>query len=165
MLRVSSVAFPGSPSPSSLQNPQYLNQPWLNSVSLVKPPLPPSHRPQVSPQLMQQLSQTPKHQHHSMVTSQQQQAFSAQQSLQPSTSGPQEHDGQQFPQSRLQQTLPNQQQIARSQSLGAQRPAHSTITSSIKPSGLPTPAASTEPDGILRKRSIEELVTQVSICD
>nr|XP_027065261.1 transcription initiation factor TFIID subunit 12-like [Coffea arabica] len=167
MLRVSSVGSPGSPSPGSSQSPQPQNQPWLNSGSQVKPPLPPS-RPQVSPQSMQQRSHITQQHHHAMTTtSQQQQASSSQQSQQPSTSGAgtQEHYGQQLPQSRIQQSLPNQQQIARNPSLGTQRPSHSTIPSSPVQPGLPNRAPSAEPEEscnrILSKRSIQELVSHV----
>ncbi|KAL3536131.1 hypothetical protein ACH5RR_004592 [Cinchona calisaya] len=164
MLRVSSVGSPGSPSPGSLQGPQPQNQPWLNSGSQVKPPLPPS-RPQIIQQSMQQRSHISQQHHHAMTTSsQQQQASSPQQSQQPSTStaGPQEHFGQQFPQSRIQQPLPNQQLTSRNLSLGTQRPSHSTIPSTPVQSVLPNRAEPEEPcNRILSKRSIQELVTQV----
>ncbi|CAI9097769.1 OLC1v1034257C2 [Oldenlandia corymbosa var. corymbosa] len=170
MLRGPAVGSPGAPSPSSSQNLQTHNQPWLSASSQVsqqvKPPLPPSHKPQVSAQSMQQRSHIPP-QHHATVStvSQQQQVSQAQQSQQPSTSGTQEHHGQPFSQPRIQHSVPNQQQVARSPSLGTQRAPQATIPTSAAQSSIPVRSSNAEPEEpcnrILRKRSIQELVTQV----
>lgn len=166
MLRVSSLGSPGSPSPSSSQSTQ--NQPWLSSGTQGKPPLPsPSIRPQTSPQPFQQRSHIPQQHHHNMPTTPQQQPIgSSQQSPQPSSSGQgQEHYSQQFPASRIQQSITHQQQISRGPGIGTQRPPLSMgLSGASHPGALSKPAtADTEESSnrILSKRSIQELVNQV----
>lgn len=166
MLRVSSVGSPASPSPNSTQGPQPQNQPWLSSGSQGKHPLPPtSLRPQLSSQSMAQRSHIAQQHHHpTSATSQQQQVSTTQQSQQPQTSAqPQEQYGQQFPQSRIQQSLPSQQQIARGQGSGIQRPQ--AMPSPAAQTGVLGRIASAEPEEscnrILSKRSIQELVAQI----
>ncbi|KAH6762209.1 TBP-associated factor 12 [Perilla frutescens var. hirtella] len=169
VLRVSSLGSPGSPSPSSSQSPLPQNQPWLSSGTQGKPPLPnPSHRPQTSPQSFQQRSHIPQQLHHNIsATPQQQPLGSSQQSPQSSASvQAQEHFSQQFPASRIQQSITHQQQISRGPGLGAQRPPLSMNQSvgTSHPGTLSKPAsADTEESSnrILSKRSIQELVNQI----
>ncbi|KAL2533561.1 Transcription initiation factor TFIID subunit 12 [Abeliophyllum distichum] len=169
MLRVPSLGSPGLSSPGSSQSSQPQNQPWLSSGTQGKPPLPaPSLRPQASSQSLQQRSHISQQHHHGLPTTsqQQQQTTSIHQSLQPSTSGQgQEHYGQQFPPSRMQQPLSHQQQIARGQGLGTQRPSLSMLQSSaVQPgSSNKTATADTEESStrIVSKRSIQELVSQI----
>ncbi|XP_019187156.1 PREDICTED: transcription initiation factor TFIID subunit 12 [Ipomoea nil] len=167
MLRVQSVGSPISPGAS--QNPQSQNQPWLSSAAQGKPPLPPpSLRPQMSPQLLQQRSHIPPQHHHTMPTAspQQQHTSSAQQS-QPSSSVPvPENLAQQVQPSRNQPSFPNQPPIARGQGLGIQRPPSLATLQpgSVQAGSLHRPAAveTEEPcNRILSKRSIQELVTQI----
>lgn len=167
MLRVPSVGSPGSPSPSSTQSPQPQNQPWLSSGAQGKPPLPPtSLRAPLSSQSMPPRPHIAQpHQHSISAASQQQQASSTQQSQQPPTSAsPQEQYGQQPPQSRIQQSLANQQQITRAQGSGVQRP-HAVVPSTPTHPGVPSRTANAEAEEtcnrILRKRSIQELVAQI----
>lgn len=170
MLRVSSLGSPGSPSPSSSQSSQPQNQPWLSSGTQGKPPLPsPSLRPQTSPQSFQQRSHIPQQHHHSMPTTPQQQPIgSSQQSPQPSASGQaQEHFSQQFPASRIQQSITHQQQISRGPGLGTQRPPLGMSQSGASHPGTlskpATPDTEESSNRILSKRSIQELVNQVNI--
>lgn len=167
MLRVQSVGSPISPATS--QSPQSQNQPWLSSAAQGKPPLPPpSLRPQMSPQLLQQRSHIPPQHHHTMPTSPQPQHTSSAQQSQPSSSVPApENLAQQVQPSRNQQSFPNQPPIARGQGLGIQRPPSLAMLQpgSVQAGPLYRTAAveTEEPcNRILSKRSIQELVTQVS---
>ncbi|PIN05401.1 Transcription initiation factor TFIID, subunit TAF12 [Handroanthus impetiginosus] len=168
MLRVSSLGSPGSPSPGSSQSPQPQNQPWLSSGTQGKPPLPAATlRPQTSSQSFQQRSHIPQQHHHNAPHSTQQQPIgSSQQSPQSSALGQQqEHYGQQFPASRIQQSLSHQQQITRGPGLGSQRPSLGTVQSGALPSGAPSRTATVETEEscnrIVSKRSIQELVNQI----
>ncbi|KAL0309551.1 UNVERIFIED_CONTAM: Transcription initiation factor TFIID subunit [Sesamum radiatum] len=168
MLRVSSLGSPGSPSPSSSQSPQPQNQPWLSSGTQGKPPLPtPSLRPQTSTQSFQQRSHIPQQHHQNMSTTPQQQPIgSSQQPPQSSASGqPLEHHGQQYPPSRIQQSLSHQQQITRGSGLGNQKPPLGMMQSSASHPGAlsKTAIADTEESSnrIVSKRSIQELVNQI----
>ena len=168
LLRLSSVGSPGSPSPNTSQNMQSVNQPWLASGSQGKPPLPsPANRHQVNSQ-MQQRAHLPQQQHHPVPTVSQQQHMSSLQQQQPSPSNQlQEHYGQQFPPSRVPQALPHQQQITRVQGSGSQKPSSLAM---VQPNTVQagaqnrTTIAETEEscNRILSKRSIHELVSQVS---
>ncbi|CAK9134531.1 unnamed protein product [Ilex paraguariensis] len=166
MLRGSTVGSPSSPSPNTSQSSQLHTQPWLSSGPQGKPPLPPSSpRAQMNPQSLQQRSHIPQ-QHRSITASLQQQSSSVQQP--PPSHQPQEHYEQQFPSSRIQQSLPHQQQITRGQGLGGQKPSfHATVqpsTSQLGPPNRTSIAESSETcNRILSKRSIQELVTQVSV--
>lgn len=169
MMRVPSVGSPGSPSPSGTQSPQPLNQPWLTSGAQGKPPLPPtSLRPPLSSQSMPPRPHSAQPHHHSIsAASQQQQPSSTQQTQQPPTpASPQEQYGQQLPQSRIQQSLANQQQIAWAQGSGVQRP-HAVVPYAPSQTVVPSRTATAEPEEtcnrILRKRTIHELVAQVSM--
>lgn len=165
MLRVQSVGFPPSQSHTTTsQSPRTQNQPWLSSGAPGKPPLPtPSLRPQIGPQSLHQRSHIlSPHQHTVSTTS------SGQQS-QPSTSSQsQDHLGQQMPPSRIQQSL-SIQPLARGQGLGIQRPpSHALMQPTAVQPGPPSKAATTLEMGdpctrILSKRSIQEIVTQVSV--
>nr|GMD46238.1 transcription initiation factor TFIID subunit 12 [Ipomoea batatas] len=166
MLRVQSVGSPISPATS--QSPQSQNQPWLSSAAQGKPPLPPpSLRPQMSPQLLQQRSHIPPQHHHTMPTSPQPQHTSSAQQSQPSSSVPApENLAQQVQPSRNQQSFPNQPPIARGQGLGIQSPpSHATLQPGSVQAGplYRTAAVETEEpcNRILSKRSIQELVTQI----
>ncbi|KAL0410085.1 UNVERIFIED_CONTAM: Transcription initiation factor TFIID subunit [Sesamum latifolium] len=168
MLRVSSLGSPGSPSPSSSQSPQPQNQPWLSSGTQGKPPLPtPSLRPQTSTQSFQQRSHIPQQHHPNMSTTPQQQPIgSSQQPPQSSASGqPMEHHGQQYPPSRMQQSLSHQQQITRGSGLGNQKPPLGMTQSSASHPGALSKTAivdTEEPSNrIVSKRSIQELVNQI----
>ncbi|KAK9289366.1 hypothetical protein L1049_007521 [Liquidambar formosana] len=169
LLRGSSVGSPGSPSPNSSQSMQSHNQPWLSSASQGKPPLPsPSFRPQMNPQSLQQRSHIPQQHHHPLpATSQPQQMSSAQQPQQPLPSHQQqEHHGQQFPPSRVPQSLAHQQQISRVQGLGNQKPSSLVMAQpSTVQSGPQNRTASADigesGNRILSKRSIHELVNQI----
>ncbi|KAK6942617.1 Transcription initiation factor TFIID subunit 12 domain [Dillenia turbinata] len=168
LLRGTSVGSPSSPSPGALQNMQSHNQSWLSSGSQGKPPLPsPSFRPH--PQTLQQRSHISQ-QHHlpSPTAANQQQLSSAQQPQQSVASHqPQEHYGQQFPPSRLPQSVPNQPQI-RGQGSGIQK---ASSIASVQPSAGPSaPLSRVSPPSleagesgnrIVSKRSIHELVAQI----
>lgn len=165
MLRVQSVGFPPSQSHTTTsQSPKTQTQPWLSSGAPGKPPLPtPSLRPQINPQSLHQRSHILAAHQHTVTTS-----SSAQQS-QPSTSSQsQDHLGQQMPPSRIQQSLSNQA-LGRGQGLGIQRPSsHALMQPTAVQPGLPSKAATTLEMGdpctrILSKRSIQEIVTQVSV--
>ncbi|KAL2250759.1 transcription initiation factor TFIID subunit 12 [Sesamum indicum] len=168
MLRVSSLGSPGSPSPSSSQSPQPQNQPWLSSGTQGKPPLPtPSLRPQTSTQSFQQRPHIPQQHHQNMSTTPQQQPIgSSQQPPQSSASGqPLEHHGQQYPPSRIQQSLSHQQQITRGSGLGNQKPPLGMTQSSASHPGALSKTAITDTEEssnrIVSKRSIQELVNQI----
>ncbi|XP_031098372.1 transcription initiation factor TFIID subunit 12-like [Ipomoea triloba] len=154
--------------PSTSQSPQSQNQAWLSSGVQGKPPLPPpSLRPQLSQQSLQQRSHIRPQHHHSVPASQQQQHTSSAQQAQPSISSQsQENLGQQIQPSRTQQPFPNQPPIARSHGFGIPRPSsHALLHSAAVQSGPlnKTSAAETEEpcNRILSKRSIQELVTQI----
>ncbi|KAF3441685.1 hypothetical protein FNV43_RR15600 [Rhamnella rubrinervis] len=118
LLRASSVGSPGSPSPSTSQSMQSLNQPWLSSGSQGKPPLPsPSYRQQVNSPSLQQRSHLQQQQPHSLtMASSQQHMTTTSQQQQPSTSHQShEHYGQQVPSPRIPQALSHQQPITRVQ--------------------------------------------------
>lgn len=166
------MGSPGSPSPSTSQSMQSLNQPWLSSGSQGKPPLPsPSYRQQVnSPSLQQRshpqqqqphsLTMAPQQQHMTTTTSQQQQPSASHQSH--------EHYGQQVPSSRIPQALSHQQQITRVQgSLTQKSPSPAIIQSNTVQSGsqnrTPTAEIDESSNRILGKRSIHELVNQASL--
>lgn len=162
LLRASSVGSPGSP-----QSLQPHNQPWLPSGSQGKPPLPPTQfRPTSSTQPPQQRSILPPH-HLPITNAQQQQQISSGQQSQPALSHQQqEHYGQQFPPSRIQQSVPHQQQITRGQGTGNQKISSQPMIQSsaiqLNPSGAAAAVGSGEScSRILSKRSIQELVAQV----
>lgn len=171
-MRLQPVGSPGSPSPNTSQNMQTVNQPWLSSGPQGKPPLPsPSNRHQVNSQ-MQQRAHLPQQQHHPVPTGSQQQHMPSlqqqQQQQQPTPSSQlQEHYGQQFPPSRVPQAVTHQPQITRVQGSGNQKPSSLAM---VQPNTVQTVAqnrtAITDIDEscnrILGKRSIHELVSQVS---
>ncbi|XP_024986946.1 transcription initiation factor TFIID subunit 12 isoform X2 [Cynara cardunculus var. scolymus] len=169
LLRLPSVGSPGSPAPSTPQSSQPHNQPWLSSGSQGKPPLPPpSFRPQMSSQSLQQRSHIPSQQQSTMSTpTQQPQTSSSLQSQSSSLSQqPQEHYS--LPPSRVPQTLTHQQQLARNRGLGNQRPFAPALgqPSSVAPPPAfnRTPAvveASESCNRIISKRSIQEIVAQI----
>lgn len=171
LLRVSSAVSPSTPSPNTPQTVQPPNQPWLASGSQGKPPLPsPSYRQSVPSQSLQQRSHIQQQQQHSLPMTSQQQHISSfqQQQQQPSPSQQtHEHYGQQVPQSRAPQSLTHQQQTTRVQSPANQKlstPA-SVQPNTVQP-GSQNRIVTTEIDEtcnrILSKRSIHELVNQVS---
>ncbi|KAI9152954.1 hypothetical protein LWI28_003557 [Acer negundo] len=165
LMRVSSVGSPGSPSPSTSQSTH--NQPWLSSGPQGKPPLPPptSYRPQMNSPSMQQRAHIPQPHNPLSSASQQQHVPSVQPQPKPSHQL-QEHYGQQFPSSRVSQSLPHQQQITRAPGSAIQK-ASSLVT--VQPTavqaGTQSRIASAESDEsgnrILSKRSISELVNQI----
>ncbi|KAI4300451.1 hypothetical protein L6164_033829 [Bauhinia variegata] len=158
VMRPSSIASPASPSPSSSQSTQSLNQPWLSSGSSAKPPLPsPSYRQQLNP---------PSFQHRSHIPPQQLSTPTASQQQQPSSQNPsQEHFGQQTPSSRA-LNVTHQQQITRFQGSGNQKPLSLVAAqpSPVQP-GIQNKLANVDTDEscnrIVSKRSIHELVNQV----
>ena len=168
LMRLQPVGSPGSPSPNTSQNMQTVNQPWLSSGSQGKPPLPsPSNRHQVNSQ-MQQRAHLPQQQHHPLPTVSQQQHMPSLQQQQPTPSSQlQEHYGQQFPPSRVPQAVTHQPQITRVQGSGNQKPSSLAM---VQPNTVQAVAqnrtAIAESDEscnrILGKRSIHELVSQVS---
>ncbi|KAI3706777.1 hypothetical protein L6452_24740 [Arctium lappa] len=171
LLRLPSVGSPGSPAPNTPQSSQPHNQPWLSSGSQGKPPLPPpSFRPQMSSQSLQQRSHIPSQQQSTMSTPAQQPQTSS--SLQSQSSSlaqqPQEHYS--LPPSRVPQTLTHQQQLARYRGLGNQRPFAPAVGQSS--SVAPPPAFNRTPaivearescNRIISKRSIQEIVAQVLV--
>ncbi|KAH7512140.1 hypothetical protein FEM48_Zijuj12G0058900 [Ziziphus jujuba var. spinosa] len=166
LLRASSVGSPGSSSPSTSQNMQSLNQPWLSSGSQGKPPLPsPSYRQQVNSQSLQQRSHLP--QQHSLPGASQQQHMTASQQQQPSTANQtHEHFGQQVSSSRVPQALSHQQHITRVQgSITPKSSSLATVQPGTAQSGSQNRTAAKEVDEtsnrILSKRSIHELVNQI----
>lgn len=168
MLRGSSVNPPTSSTPSTSQSQQTPHQPWLSSAPHGRPPLPSqSFRPQANPQSLQQRSHIPQQSPQPMpATSQSQHSSSSQQQQQPfpTANQSQENHGQQLLPSRVpQQPSSNQQQIARGQGLGNQRPPSPAI---VQPSSAPSNPTE-QPGGadptescnrILSKRNIQELV-------
>lgn len=172
LMRPSAVGSPGSPAPSTSQSVQSHNQPWLSSGPQGKPPLPPpsSFRPQMNSPSMQQRSHIPQ-QHIPSSTGSQQQHMSSMQPPQPPKPSAQlqEHHGQQFPSSRVPQSLPHQQPSARTQGSTMQKPSSmGTVQPNTVQPGPQSRIAITESDEsgnrILSKRSIHELVHQVSHC-
>lgn len=168
-IRVPSVGSPGLSSPSTSQSLQLHNQPWLSSGSQGKPPLPsPPVRSITSMLSLQQRGQTPQQHHRSASTaSQQPQPSSSQQPPSPSQP-PQEHYGQQFPASRDPQSLSHQQQIPRGAGLGNQKGSSHTVVQPnpvqpVAPNRTVSAESGESCNRILTKRSIQELVTQVSI--
>ncbi|KAF7818772.1 transcription initiation factor TFIID subunit 12 [Senna tora] len=158
LMRASSVGSPASPSISSSQGMQPLNQPWLSSGSPGKPPLPsPSFRQH--PQSLTQRSHVPAQQHSAPTVSQQQQH----QPLPSSQS--QEHSGQQVPSSRPLH-MPHQQQNTRAQGPGNQKPSSVVAPQpSAAQVGIQNRLSNVDADEscnrILSKRTIHELVNQV----
>ncbi|XP_071698384.1 transcription initiation factor TFIID subunit 12-like [Rutidosis leptorrhynchoides] len=159
--RLPSVGSPGAPAPTTLQSPQSHNQPWLSSGSQGKPPLPPSFRPPMNPQLMQQRPHLPPSQQPAMSASTQQPQTSSSLQSQPSSLAQQPQDHYSLPPSRVPQTLTHQQQMARNRGLGNQRP----FTPSMGPPSSVAPPAAVEPtescNRIISKRSIQEIVAQI----
>ncbi|RVW48007.1 Transcription initiation factor TFIID subunit 12 [Vitis vinifera] len=128
----------------------------------------PSFRPQMTAQSLPQRSHIPQQHHHPLPTaSQQQQMSTAQQPQQPLLSHQQqEHYGQQFPPSRVPQSLPHPQQIGRVQGSGNQKPSSLAIVQPSTPqlgphSRTASAEASESGNRILSKRSIHELVNQI----
>ncbi|KAK1384386.1 hypothetical protein POM88_022121 [Heracleum sosnowskyi] len=162
LVRASSVGLP-----SSSQSLQPHNQPWLPSGSQGKPPLPPTQfRPPSSTQPSQQRSVLPLHHLPIANAQQQQQQISpGQQSQSALSHQQQEHYGQQFPPSRIQQSVPHQQQITRGQGTGNQKISSQPMIQSSAIQQNPSGAAAAVGSGescsrILSKRSIHELVAQ-----
>ncbi|XP_054823599.1 transcription initiation factor TFIID subunit 12-like [Prosopis cineraria] len=155
LMRASSVGSPASPSISSSQGMQSINQPWLSSGSPGKPPLPSASYRQHPPSL-QQRSHIPPQQHSTPTASQQQPLPSNQL---------QEHLGQQVPSSRALH-MPHQQQNTKVQGPGNPK---ATSLVSAQPSavqvGIQGRTSNADADEscnrILSKRTIHELVTQV----
>ncbi|XP_031253222.1 transcription initiation factor TFIID subunit 12-like isoform X2 [Pistacia vera] len=168
LMRVSPVGSPGSTAPNASQSIQSLNQPWLSSGSQGKPPLPPpsSYRPQLSSPSMQQRVHIPQ-QHVPLSTTSQQQHVSSVQPQQPKPSHqPQESYGQQFPSSRVPQSLPHQQQISRAQTSAVHKPSSLSMVQPITvQQATQSRVVSAESDEsnnqIVSKRSINELVNQI----
>ncbi|KAG6638049.1 hypothetical protein CIPAW_10G008100 [Carya illinoinensis] len=169
LLRISSVGSPGSPSPNTSQSMQSINQPWLSSGSQGKPPLPsPSNRLQVNSQMQQRAHLPQQPQPHPVPAASQQQHMSSLQPQQPSPSNQlQEHYGQQFAPSRVQQSVPQQQQITRVHVSGNQKPSSlAMLQPNTVQSGPQNRTAIVETDEscnrILTKRSVQELVSQIT---
>lgn len=164
-MRPSSVGPPSSSAPNTSQSMQSPSQPWLSSGSQGKPPLPsPSYRTQISTPSLQQRSHIPQ-QHHSLTTtSQQQQHMSSAQTQQPLPSHqPSDHYGQQFP-ARIPRSIT--QQLALQGSANPKPPSLPMVQpNTVQPTtqNRTTNVENDEPGNrILSKRSINELVSQVS---
>ncbi|KAI3687764.1 hypothetical protein L1987_81467 [Smallanthus sonchifolius] len=169
LLRLPSAGSPGSPAPTTPQNTQSHNQPWLSSGTQGKPPLPPaSFRPQMNPQTLQQRSHIPSQQQTAMSASTQQpQTSSSLQSQSSPLSQQQQDQHYSLPPSRVPQSLAHQQQMARNRGLGNQRPFAHAIGQSSPVPPQPTvnkPSSAVEPtepcNRIISKRSIQEIVSQ-----
>jgi len=161
-MRPSSVGSPATPSQGASQSVQSLNQPWLSSGPLGKPPLPSTaYRQQLNPPSMQQRSHIPPQQQSTPISSQQQQQ------QQPSLSNQsQEHFGQQVQPSRAPHHVPHQQQVTRLQGPGNQKPsslvaAQTSAVQTGSQSRLTNVDTEESCNSILSKRSIHELVNQV----
>ncbi|KAK7278646.1 hypothetical protein RJT34_23680 [Clitoria ternatea] len=157
LMRPSST--PANPAPNASQSMQSLNQPWLASGSQGKPPLPtPAYRQQqLNPQSLQQRLHIPPQQQSTPTSSQQQQPLPSSQL--------QEHFGQQGPPSRPLH-VPHQQQVARLQGPGNQKPSSLVAAqSNAVQAGIQSRLTNADTDesctSILSKRSIHELVNQV----
>lgn len=168
--RLPAVGSPGSPAPTTSQSLQSHNQPWLSSGSQGKPPLPPSFRPPMNPQLLQQRSHLPSQQQPAMSASTQQPQTSSSLQSQPSSLAQQPQEHYSLPPSRVPQTLTHQQQMARNRGLGNQRPfapAMGPPSSVTPPPAFNRPPAAVEPtescNRIISKRSIHEIVAQVTV--
>ncbi|KAJ6381303.1 hypothetical protein OIU77_030055 [Salix suchowensis] len=160
LMRSTPVGTAGSPVPNTSQSLQSPNQLWLSSASQGKPPLPsPSYRPQINSPSPQQRSHIPP-QHHSLQTTSQQQHMSPAQPQQP------EPYGQQFPPSRVQQSLSPLQQVSRVQGSVNHKPSSLAMSHPNTAQPLPQNSiahAESDESGnrILSKRSIHELVSQI----
>lgn len=164
-MRVSSVSSPSSPSPSTQQNMH--NQPWLSSGQQGKPPLPTtSYRPQMNSASLQQRSHIPQP-HVSMPAASQQHVSSAQPPPRPSHQLPDQYGQQQYTPPR---SITHQLQMARTTSAATPRPPSLATVPSV-PSTLVQSLTQSKParteneeycNRILSKRSINELVNQVS---
>ncbi|KAJ6363058.1 hypothetical protein OIU78_003277 [Salix suchowensis] len=160
LMRSTPVGTAGSPVPNTSQSLQSPNQLWLSSASQGKPPLPsPSYRPQINSPSPQQRSHIPP-QHHSLQTTSQQQHMSLAQPQQP------EPYGQQFPPSRVQQSLSPLQQVSRVQGSVNHKPSSLAMSHPNTAQPLPQNSiahAESDESGnrILSKRSIHELVSQI----
>ncbi|KAF9679902.1 hypothetical protein SADUNF_Sadunf06G0063800 [Salix dunnii] len=160
LMRSTPVGTAGSPVPNTSQSLQSPNQLWLSSASQGKPPLPsPSYRPQINSPSPQQRSHIPP-QHHSLQTTSQQQHMSPAQPQQP------EHYGQQFPSSRVQQSLSPLQQVSRVQGSVNHKPSslamsHPNTAQPLPQNSIANAESDESGNRILSKRSIHELVSQV----
>lgn len=164
MLRGSSVGSPGLNSPSALQSPQLRGQPqpWLAS-SQGKPPLPShTYRGHMDPQPMQQRAHVPQQQA-SPGPSQSLQAFSSQQQ-------PQSFSTYQQDQLRQAQSVRPGSAITphphTPRGLGHQRPSSFGTAQPFLPGAHNSNAAidaNESSNNILSKRSIHELVNQVTL--
>ena len=166
-IRSTPVGTAGSPVPNTSQSLQSPNQLWLSSASQGKPPLPsPSYRPQMNSPSLQQRSHIPP-QHHSPPTTSQQQHMSPAQPQQPLQSHQQpEHYGQQFPPSRVQQSLSPLQQVSRVQGSVNHKPSslamsHPNTVQPLPQNSIANAESDESGNRILSKRSIHELVSQV----
>ncbi|CAI0408222.1 unnamed protein product [Linum tenue] len=146
----------GASATNTSQSLQLPNQPWLASGSQGKPPIPPaSHRPQMSPQTLQQRAPVPQ-QHHSVpATSHQQHS--------PSSAQPQQA-GEQTARTLASVSVPHPQPNPRAIASANQKQPSQAMP---QPSALQTvnKAANTEIDEtstrILSKRSIQDLLGQI----
>ncbi|KAJ6922314.1 transcription initiation factor TFIID subunit 12 [Populus alba x Populus x berolinensis] len=166
-IRSTPVGTAGSPVPNTSQSLQSPNQLWLSSASQGKPPLPsPSYRPQMNSPSLQQRSHIPP-QHHSPPTTSQQQHMSPAQPQQPLQSHQQpEHYGQQFPPSRVQQSLSPLQQVSRVQGSVNHKPSslamsHPNTVQPLPQNSIANAESDESGNRILSKRSIHELVSQI----
>lgn len=165
IMRPSSVGSPATPSQGASQSVQSLNQPWLSSGPIGKPPLPSTaYRQQLNPPSMQQRSHIPPQQQSTPISSQQQQQQP------PLSNQSQEHFGQQVQPSRAPHHVPHQQQVTRLQGPGNQKPSSlmAAQTSAVQPgsqSRLTNADTEESCNSILSKRSIHELVNQVKSCN
>ncbi|KAF6165990.1 hypothetical protein GIB67_012887 [Kingdonia uniflora] len=160
LLRMPAVGSPGSPSPGTSQGLQ-THQPWMTATTTnqgkqMHPPsslTPPSYRPQMKSQSLQQRS------HYPLQT-----ALHQQMPLpQPQAHPLQEHFGQPYPPPRLPQSMPQHQQQAM-RGLGPGNQKTSTLkTLQSAPFRNTTAVVDTggSSNQILSKRSIHELVTQI----
>ncbi|KAJ6407904.1 hypothetical protein OIU84_011251 [Salix udensis] len=160
LMRSTPVGTAGSPVPNTSQSLQSPNQLWLSSASQGKPPLPsPSYRPQINSPSPQQRSHIPS-QHHSLQTTSQQQHMSPAQPQQP------EPYGQQFPPSRVQQSLSPLQQVSRVQGSVNHKPSslamsHPNTAQPLPQNSIANAESDESGNRILSKRSIHELVSQI----
>ncbi|KAJ8431610.1 hypothetical protein Cgig2_001087 [Carnegiea gigantea] len=168
ILRGSSVAPPSSSTPSASQGQPSPHQPWLSSAPHGRPPLPSqSFRPQGNSQSLQQRSHIPQQSPQPIPAASQPQQLSSSQPQQqpfPTSNQSQENPGHQLS-SRASQP-PANQQIARGQGIGSQRPpSPAVVQPSITQSNPTDQPGAAEPvescDRILSKRNIQELVNQI----
>ncbi|GAA0173823.1 general transcription factor [Lithospermum erythrorhizon] len=167
MFRGQSLGPSGSSAANTGQALHPQNQPWLSSAPQGKSPLPPpSIRPQMNPQSVQQRAHIPQQKQQIIPTTMQQQQAPSQVKQISNPSQPIEQLPQQYPPPRAQLSVPHQQLIGKSQGLGIQGSSSLGVMQAGADHSDPPNRISIEENEepcnrILSKRTIQELVNQI----